>query len=94
MSAYSASAPVSASTIAPMAASSDQPPRPAMKCAACSGFSAARIAGWRAICTTPVSARVANQSTITGPKAAPTARVPRRWTTNKPTSTTTDSGST
>ena len=93
MSAYSASAPVNASTIAPTAANTIQP-RSARKWNACSGLSAPRTAGVWAICCTPVIASNRNHSTMIGPNSLPTTPVPLRCMTNSAISTPMAIGST
>lgn len=52
------------------------------------------VPGVRAICTTPVTASIANHSTITGPNQRPTTAVPNRCTRNSATSTTRAAGTT
>jgi hypothetical protein len=91
MSAYSASAPVKASTMAPTAANTCQP-RACRKARPLSGLSAARMAGWRTISRNPKNASTANHTTITGPNSLPTTAVPWRCTANRPMSTATEIG--
>ena len=75
MSAYSASAPVTASTTA--ASEKNAIAKwPTKNPTAYVGDSASRIAGCRAMPPTPQAAMATNQTTITGPKSRPTAPVP------------------
>ena len=46
---------------------------------------AVSTSGWRTLQTSPSTARVANQSSMTGPKMAPIPAVPRRWKTKSTT---------
>ena len=79
MSAYSASAPVTASTIAARAKNA-MPKWPTRKPSAYVGDSALRISGWPTMPTTPHAPMATNQTIITGPNTRPTAAVPRRCT--------------
>ncbi|MCU1699821.1 MAG: hypothetical protein JWR34_5884 [Mycobacterium sp.] len=84
MSAYSASAPVTASTT-PANEKNAIPKFPTMNFTAYSGESAASICGWSAMPFTPLAPIATNQPIITGPKRRPTAPVPRRCTANSAT---------
>ncbi|MNK58937.1 hypothetical protein D3C87_780360 [compost metagenome] len=86
-SAYSASAPVTHSTIAPSRMKL-VPGLSQMNFSAYQGFSALMISGWCAICHTPSTAMAANQASVTGPKNLPMPAVPRFCTANRQNSTT------
>ena len=93
ISAYRASAPVSASTTAPSSTklihgNSTMKRRPHI------GLSAASTSGVCQICQPPSAASVPNQSSITGPNSLPMAPVPCDWIANSATSTTSASGTT
>ncbi|MNV96529.1 hypothetical protein D3C71_1915480 [compost metagenome] len=93
MSAYSASAPVSASTTAPSSTkliqgNSMMNRRPYM------GFKAASTSGVCQICQPPRAASVPNHNSITGPNSLPIAPVPCDWIANSATSTTSAIGTT
>jgi len=92
-SAYRASAPVNASTMAPSTTNMCQP-WACMKASASSGLSAARIAGCRAISTMPVPPSTRNQRAMMGPNSLPTTPVPKRCTANRPTRMAMEIGST
>ncbi len=93
MSAYSASAPVSASTSEPRATKVSQGATP-MKRKAHRGLTACSTWGnWR-MRQPPSTPRVRNHSSMTGPKSRPTVPVPRAWTMNRATSTITETGTT
>ena len=83
MSAYSASAPVTASTTPPSARNAVRPSW-ARNLAAYVGDSARRTLGWAAMPWTPSAARTMNQTSITGPNSQPTVPVPRRCSANNP----------
>ena len=93
MSAYSASAPVMASTTAPNAMKA-RILFSNMKRSACHGLSAFRITGASMILTMPMAASTRNHTAITGPKKRPMPAVPWRCTLYRATSTTTASGTT
>ena len=84
MSAYSASAPVIASTTAASEKNAIEkwPPR---KPSAYVGESAFRISGWSAMPEMPQAPIARNQTIITGPNSRPTAAVPSRWVANRTT---------
>ena len=81
MSAYSASAPVTASTIA-ASAKNAMWKCPARNPIAYVGESALRIAVCSVMPPIPAAPITVNQAIITGPKTRPTDSVPRRWTRN------------
>src|SRR4051794_38826139 len=81
MSAYSASAPVTASTTEPSAMNA-VPGWSVKNSTAYDGDSALTIAGLSKILPSPEIARMLNQSPITGPNSRPTAPVPKRWIPN------------
>ena len=93
MSAYSASAPVKASTMAPSETKASQRLR-SRKSIACHGLSAARISGRSTMLTTPMPASTANQTMITGPNHLPMPPVPFFCNRYSPISTATVSGTT
>ena len=84
MSAYSASVPVTASTMAP-SARNDSVGLPTKKAIAYLGLIAASTAGCRAMPTIPRTATATNHTHITGPNSAPTRPVPWRWIANSAT---------
>ena len=73
MSAYSASAPVTASTTAASAKNAIEK-WPKKKSSAYVGDSALRISGWSAIPLTPHAPIATNQTIITGPNSRPDGR--------------------
>ena len=81
MSAYSASAPVMASTTAPMAMNAMKG-RSAANLSACTGETAVRISGLDTTWGMPMTAMVTNHATMIGPKNLPTAAVPKCCTAN------------
>ena len=87
MSAYSASAPVTASTTAPSRTNAAHP-LCIMNVMAYIGLTAARMAGERMTSCRPVAAITVNQINISGPKNAPTFAVPWRCIKNSPKITT------
>lgn len=93
MSAYRASAPVTVSTTAPIAANAGHGSWIRKMTAQC-GDSAVRISGRRRIHGTPRTARQVNQSAMIGPKARPMKEVPRRCTRNRAPRMTIEAGST
>ena len=90
-SAYSASAPVTHSTIAPSMMNA-VPGLPHMKLTAYQGLSAFKITGLVAMCITPSSASTANHTSVIGPKNLPMPAVPRFCTKNRRNSTISVSG--
>ena len=93
MSVYSASAPVTHSTTEP-SARSEVVPWVMKNCTAYHGFSAHSTPGAWMMFHTPITPSARNHSTITGPNTAPTLAVPWRCSQNRPSSTTTVSGTT
>ena len=75
MSAYSASAPVNASTTAPSATKAMKR-FSSMNANAFQGLSAARICGALTMLITPMMASAANQTTMIGPNQRPMPAVP------------------
>ena len=86
MSAYSASAPVMASVIAPNAMKATIFWRSAKATAWC-GDSAARTSGRCTIWCAPSTASRMNQISVTGPNHLPMPLVPKCWTENRATMT-------
>src|SRR4051794_40962333 len=82
MSAYRASAPVTASTTEPSATNA-VPGWSVKNVTAYEGDSAFRISGVSTIWPTPDTASTVNQTPITGPNSRPTAPVPKRWIANR-----------
>ena len=93
MSAYRASAPVTASTTA-ASEKNDVPKCPNRNESAYVGDSALRIDGLPAIPRMPQAPITTNQTAITGPNSRPTAPVPSRSNTNRPMRITAVTGST
>ena len=93
MSAYSASAPVTHSTTEP-SARNETLPWFMKNCTAYHGLSANSTPGDWKMFHAPMTASARNHSAITGPKIAPTRALPRRCSQNKPSSTSTVSGTT
>ena len=83
MSAYSASAPVMTSTMAPMATKAMYG-WATTNDAAYVGDRPAITCGWRVMPPIPAIARTLNQTIMTGPNRDPTRPVPHRWTRNNP----------
>ncbi len=93
MSAYTASAPVIASTTVPSARND------IIGCAAKNntpyhGFKDLRMVGYSWISASPSTPSTTNQSIITGPNTAPTRAVPLRWNANNPKTMTSVTGTT
>ena len=93
MSAYSASAPVTARTTA-VREKNAVPKWPARKPSAYVGDSASRITGWAAMPLMPSTPSTVNQTAMTGPNTRPTALVPSRWAMNRATMIATVAGMT
>ena len=93
MSAYSASAPVTASTMDPKATNA-MAGSPRMNLRAKCGERANITPGCCTICAMPSRARIANHSTMMGPNALPTVPVPKRCAENSTTMIATPSGTT
>ena len=93
MSAYSASAPVNASTTAPSATNAMKR-FCSMNANACSGLRADRITGALMMLTTPMMAIARNQTSMIGPNQRPMPAVPRFCTAYRTTSTAIVSGTT
>ncbi|MNG19660.1 hypothetical protein D3C84_1038440 [compost metagenome] len=93
MSAYSASAPVNASTTAPRIAT-PMPGWTTKKRTAQAGFTACNTSGCCRMPYTPRAPSTRNQVTMIGPNRMPIRAVPWRWIRNSPTSTTSDKGTT
>ena len=93
MSAYSASAPVTARKMAPTI-SAEIPQCAARKLTLCTGLRAHSTTGCRAMWTSPITPSARNQAMTTGPKMLDTRAVPKRWKPKSRTRMPTVSGST